>query len=432
VQWVRALQPRTVLAIGFVAFVLYAYPGYMSTDSVGQLTEARTGVFSDGNPPFMSAEWYVLDRIVAGPLLMLLFQGALFLGGLFALWRRIVEPRKAAWIAIAILLFPPVLTPMAVIWKDSQMAAYLVAGIAAMLDSRRRVRVIGLALLVIACALRHNALAAVGPLVLMLFEWTPGGRLWKRLAVVAGALVVAIGIVFAVGRVLTTNHIRLTPMFNDIVGVISFSDEMSDDEVRAALPGVPLAISSQFQPQTRILTEMRHGYLVMNGPERFFDAPKTDADWQAYAVAWKKLVLAHPREYLAYHWDNFLYLLGAQGESTVGPVWNQFLESPKQTNGINHAASPSWVQTMLGFHAFYWLADNTPLFRPYVYALVALLLLVLCCRDRLTFALFTSGLLYELSFFPIAAEADYRYSHWMITTVVIAAAILFVKRRRPA
>jgi hypothetical protein len=70
------------------------------------------------------------------------------------------------------------------------------------------------------------------------------------------------------------------------------------------------------------------------------------------------------------------------------------------------------------------------MFRPYVYALIALALLVLCARDRLTIGLYTSGLLYQLSFMPVNAEPDYRYSHWMITSVCIATVILFVRRMR--
>src|SRR5262245_1279945 len=91
----RNLSPRTILSIGFAGFVANAFPGYMSTDSVAQLDEARSGVFSDGHPPLMAAEWWVLDRIISGPVLMLLLQGSLFLGGLYVLLGRLLSPRAA-------------------------------------------------------------------------------------------------------------------------------------------------------------------------------------------------------------------------------------------------------------------------------------------------------------------------------------------------
>jgi len=168
-RFIRALQPRTVLIGAFTLFVIYGFPGYMSSDSVLQLTEARSGHFTDGNPPLMAAEWWLLDRIISGPLLMLLLQGALLLGGLYVLFRHLTTDKAAAWIAGTIFVFPPVLVTMAVIWKDSQMAAYLVAGTAALIQPRLRTRIIGIALLIAACSLRHNAVAAVIPLIAVLF-----------------------------------------------------------------------------------------------------------------------------------------------------------------------------------------------------------------------------------------------------------------------
>ncbi|MEO6773409.1 MAG: hypothetical protein ABI467_10380 [Kofleriaceae bacterium] len=427
---IGGLSPNAIAAFGFAAFVLYAYPGFMSTDSVNQLLEARHIAFSDGNPPLMSAEWMVLDRIISGPLLMLLLQGALFLGGLNALLRHFLSPARAAWVANAILLFPPVLATMAVIWKDAQMAAYLVAGIAAVLDRRRRVRVGGLVLLAVACALRHNAVAAVLPVVIILFEWNPGMRLRRRLAIVGVVVVLTIGAVLAVSRGLATTHVRITPMWNDIVGLIAYEDDLTDAEVREALPGVHLAIDHGLQVQARLLVAMRHGWLVMIGPERFFEVPENEAEWSAATSAWLALIKAHPAAYFAYHGDVFLHLLGADDDYLTGPVWNLFTESPQQATAIAHAASWSWLQHVVGFDVFYWLADHTPLFRPWIYAVIGLLLLITCCRDRVTFALLASGLGYQLSYFPIPVEPDCRYSHWMITSVVTAAAILFVQRWR--
>ena len=426
----RALSPRATLMLGFALFLVYAFPGYMSTDSVAQLLEARTGHFSDAHPPFMSAEWWVLDRIVSGPILMLLLQGALFLGGLYVLFQHVLSPRKAAWTAIGVLLFPPVLTTMAVIWKDSQMTAYLVAGIAAVIQPRLRVRLAGLGLLVAACALRHNALAAVVPLVATLFEWRPGLLWWKRLAIMGAAAVLTVGATFAVSRVLTAEHVKLTPAISDVVGVIAFADERSDDDLRYALRGTRLVVKERIQSQARYLCARHGAWRLTQGDERMFDLPQNEQEWSAMYRAWKELVLGDPGAYLAYHWDGFARIIGLHGEPVRAPVWNLFLESPKQMPAIDHIATYSEVQAVLGFRSFYWLADETPLFRPYVYALIALALLVLCCRDRVTFALYTSGLLYELSFFPVGADPDYRYSHWMVTSAVIATVILFVQRKR--
>jgi hypothetical protein len=429
-RWARALSPRAVLLGAFTLFMLYGFPGYMSSDSVLQLTEARSGHFSDGNPPLMAAEWWVLDKIISGPVLMLALQGALLLAGLYVLLRRFVEARPAAWTAGAVLLFPPVLVTMAVIWKDSQMAAYLVAGIAALIQPRLRTRLIGLALLVAACSIRHNAVAAVVPLIAVLFEWRQGLRWTKRLMIVAGMILV-VGISgFALTRVLAGKHVKLTPMFNDIVGVIGYTHDRSDDDLRTVLRGVPLAIDHGLQTQARMLVAMQHGWLVMVGRDPFFTPPRTEADWDALSRAWKELVTDDPAAYLEFHVDQFARLIHMTDDDLPGAVWNRFLESDEQLLWIDHDASFSWFQDKLGIGVFYTHDRHTPLFRPYLYIVIALILLVLCCRTALPFALYVSGFLYELSFFPVGVEPEYRYSHWLVTSIVVGTVILVIERAR--
>ncbi len=426
----RSLSPRTVLLVAFGGFLLYGFPGYMSSDSVLQLTEARTGHFSDGNPPLMAAEWWVLDKIISGPVLMFALQGALLLGGLYVLLRRFLDAKPAAWTAGAILLFPPVLVTMAVIWKDSQMAAYLVAGLAALIQPRLRTRLLGVGLLVAACSLRHNAVAAVVPLIAILFEWRQGLPWTKRLLIVLG-VTIAVGIGgFGITRVLAGKHVKLTPMFNDIAGVIAYTHDRSDDDLEQVLRDVPLAIDHGLQTQCRMLVAMQHGWLVMVGPDPFFRSPSSEQQWDAVTRAWKELVLGDPVAYLEFHADQFARLLHMTDDDLPGAVWNRFLEADVQLDWVDHDASFSWYQEKLGIGIFYPLDRHTPLFEPYIYVIIALILLVFLCRTALPFALFLSGFLYELSFFPVGVEPEFRYSHWMVTSIVIGTVVLFVQRRQ--
>lgn len=425
---VRSLRPRTVLIGAFVLFLLYGFPGYMSSDSVLQLSEAVAGKFSDGNPPLMAAEWMILDKIISGPLLMLCLQGGLLLGGLYYLFRRLLEPRGAAWVASGIFLFPPVMVVMAVIWKDSQMAAYLVAGTAALIHPRLRTRLLGLGLLVAACSLRHNAVAAAAPLIAILFEWRQGLRWTKRLAIVGGVVIVVGLAGFAVTRVLASKHVKLTPMFNDVVGVIAYSDHRSDDDLRQVLRGVPLAIDCCFQPQAQILAEQQHGWLVMQGPNAFFKPPHTEEEWAALDRAWRELILGDKRAYLAFHGDQMLRLLHYGDDDLPGAIWNRFLEADIQVTYVDHNASFSWFQERFGIGVLYKLDRYTPLFHPWIYAVIAILLMFLC-RSGLPLALYISGLLYELGYFPVGVEPEFRYSHWMVLATCIATVVLFLQRR---
>ena len=425
---VRSLPPRRILVFGFVVFVLYGFPGYMSTDSAQQLLETRTGVLGSTHPPIMAKEWGLLDAIVSGPLLMLLLQGLLFLGGVYVICQRFVAQRTAAWIAIALLLFPPVLTPMAVIWKDSQMAAYLVAGTAAMLNARLRVRLVGLGLLVVACALRHNAFGAVVPLVFFVFEWRPGIRWWKRIAILGAVAVASVGLAFGITQVLAVNHAKVTPVIADIAGVIAFTDQRSDEDLRYVLRGTKLVVQTGIQERARTLYRLGGPYRLTSGDDRLFDNPSSEEEWNAFGRAWKDLVFGDPVAYLESHWFLFARVIGLS-ELPRASVWNLFLEVTEHGKSISHDASRSGIQVWIG-QVCTWVAEETPFYRPFVYAVIAMALLLLCCRDRLSFGLFTSGLLYELSFFPTNADPDYRYSHWLIMSTCIATVIVFVQRWR--
>jgi hypothetical protein len=425
----RRLSPRFVLAAGFAVFLIYAFPGYMSTDSTAQLVEARTLVFSDAHPPLMAVQWALLDRIISGPLLMLLLQGALFLGGLYGIFLRLLSPRTAAWTAAVVFVFPPVMTCMAVIWKDSQMAAYLIAGTAAMLHPRVRIRVLGLGLFVIACALRHNAFAAVAPLVFFLFEWRQGINWWKRVAMMFGAAVIVVLLAFGLGRLLAVNHVKLTPVYPDIVGVMARTDDKSDEEWRYILRGTPLVHRTDIQARARKLHEMGGAWRIVASEHKLFNNARWPEEWDALSRVWNELVLGDPVAYLHAHWDTFAVVLGLRtGVLHTEPVWNLFLEERGTSTEVHQLSEWSRVQWWLGL-AFNWLDDHTVIFVPYVYAILALVLLALFARDRLTIGLLISALLYELSYFPASANPDYRYSHWMITSVVIATVILFIKRR---
>jgi len=427
---IRVLSPSCILALGFAVFVLYAYPGYMSTDSVHQLWEARTGELSNPHPPFMSALWKVLDGIVSGPLLMLLLQGGLCFGGLYTLLRRRVAPRVAAVLTLAIVFFPPVLTTMGVIWKDSQMAGFLIAGASALLSERRWIRVVGVGLLTAACATRHNALAATVPMIGLLFEWRPGLRWWKRYAISGATAIAAFVLAISINRALTVHTLFLSPAFVDIVGVLNHTHDRSDEELRHLLRGTPLRVRDNIQAKARAMYSPRNPYSIDHGDDRMFDAPTTLEHQQALTRAWKEIVTSDWSAYFAHRWAGYRELLAISDEPLWSPVYNAILQYADQPALIDHDGVTSSLQNYAGL-ALGWLATETPLFFPYVYVLLSFALLALLLRypDRVSFALLASGLLYELSFFFAGGTPDARYSHWMIACACIAAVLVAIRIR---
>src|SRR4030088_2811149 len=106
-------------ALGVVFAVASFFPGYMSPDSVSQLSQGRAMTFTDWHPPVMSFLWGLIDRIIAGPAGMLVLHNFMFWAGLGLFVHHLGFER--AWAATAILLtglFPPVLALLSTIWKD--------------------------------------------------------------------------------------------------------------------------------------------------------------------------------------------------------------------------------------------------------------------------------------------------------------------------
>lgn len=132
------MKPIVILAIGWCAFVLYAYPGIMAADSYAAFA-------GDSSPPLYAWIWSVLDYIVAGPFGMLAVQSIAFLAGAYLIAERIVPPRAAAICACIALLAPPTLPIMAVMWPHALFAGLALLGAGLVLRGARIAGAVALA-----------------------------------------------------------------------------------------------------------------------------------------------------------------------------------------------------------------------------------------------------------------------------------------------
>jgi hypothetical protein len=430
------LTPRAILLIGWVGMMLYAFPGYMSFDSVAQLFEARLGYFSDGHPPAMAGLWQNVDHLITGPLGMLIIQITCFLLGTYFVLRQRVQPRTAAICAVLVLWFPPIANTMGVIWKDSQMAAFLMLGTALMLAPRLRVRLVGLALLGLATALRYNALAMTFELVMLLFVWNPELRWWKRYAIAFVAF-----IVITLGARVVTTELTYSPRFMwhrsiallDIVGTIQYAPVLSDAELQRDLAGTPLIATTELQARARKIyrPEVSRTEQLWDATDKFFERPDNAAEREAVSRAWKTIVTSYPAAYLKYRSVVFFQLVQFDDTPLGSPVYFWFgdiQDLPRSAVYSDHDASPSRIQTLL-HQAMAWLGD-TWLFHVSLYCVIAILLLPLCRRDRIALALLSSGILGELFLFFIAPTVDVRYSFWLVLTTVLSLILVVAGRVR--
>lgn len=428
------MTPRRILLLGWLGAFLYAFPGYMSFDSVVQLEQARTGRFRDDHPPAMAALWQLTEVFVSGPVGMLVLQLTAFLVGTYLLFKTKMSERAAAIAASLVLVFPPVLNTMAVIWKDSQMAAYLVLGAALLLSPRRGGRLAGVFFLALATAMRHNALAMTLPLVVVLFTWTPSHRCWKRYAIAFATWI----LVTMSARVFTSQlagqhtymwHRSLALL--DIVGTLRFTEDMPDAELHRELAGTPLRYSVDLQRHTRdvINPEASPTHQLWDSTNSFFFEPKTHEERTAVARAWKSIVTAHPFAYARYRWIVFSQLTQLDDTAPGSPIycWFTDVQNPfGSRERIGHAAGPSGLQGNVQ-QAMFWIGD-TVLFHVSVYAVLALLLIPFAFRERTVVALLASAIVSEAALFVIAPTVDVRYSFWLVVGTLDAAILLVAIR----
>jgi hypothetical protein len=429
-----ALTPRQIALAGWLGFMVYAFPGYMSYDSVYQLQEARWDYYSDGHPPAMAELWRRVDYMLAGPLGMLVIQSVCFLAGAYLIFRTRMQPRGAALAAVLTLWFPPIAAFMAVIWKDSQMVAFIVLGLGLLLTSSRRLQITGLVVMALGTAMRHNALAMTLPLIGLLFVWNEAHPWWKRYAIAIVAWLAVTLAARAGSNALTDNHRYLwtnSIAMCDIAATLRYTEPtIPDDKLRELFDGARIWPDKDLHAVARRGDEEKDFVVaIWDSAYRMFAVPHNEAERDAVVRAWKRIVLTHPHEFLTYRWKLFQRLIGLTGDTGESPVYNWFtdIQDPYGSAArIDHDAAAGKIQNLLR-RAMHWIG-TTAVFRVIVYLALALLLLPFCVRDRLAFALIASGLSSEAILFLIAPTTDWRYSCWLILCTTFAAILIITRR----
>ncbi|MEP6860013.1 MAG: hypothetical protein ABJE66_05300 [Deltaproteobacteria bacterium] len=429
------MRPIWFLIASGVLTVMYAFPGHLNFDGAVQLEEARINRYDDWHPPLMARYWRELDKLIAGPLLMLLLQTALFLWGTYGLARTRFSARTSALIAGLLLLFPPVLAPMAAVWKDTQMAGWILAGTYLMLGVTWRRRIAGIAMLVLGAAVRDNALAALpGLLLVVVAVWTPIAW-WKRVALAAG-LTIAIGAMAVLANLATTDTrsyawAHSTGIY-DIAGTMCHATPMTDDEVRTELAGMELRQSGDLWKKLCASFNQLNWIPLVNQDTSPFVDTAGPAERDARRAAYFRVIREHPGAYARHRLDVMKLILGLTGETPEQPVIQTIAGTEGQIKMLKLGTQTSKFQRVVGRKLEKLANTNKMLFRPWVYVLLGLAMLGYAAvrRDGMIAGLIASGFLFEASYIVGAPGAGFRYSHWMIICVVLAMMFVFVDRFR--
>ncbi len=421
-EWIgRHVTGGHVLLGGWFVFFVYCYPGFMSYDSGVQLEQARgLQPMTNWHPPVMAVLWKLCDSIVAGPLLMLVIQSGALLVGIYLILRRQLSDRGAALAAVLILLSPPVIPPMGVIWKDSQMAGFLMLAIALLARQTRASIVAGCVLVWLGSAQRHNAAAATLPIVVLLFVWKDGITGWKRYAIASGVwLAITISAAMA-NRLLADQNedVFASLAMNDIAGVSCFQHGYTDADIRADAPGLPWQQDTDLIERTCKVYAPNATWLDLAGDGGVFRYPTTPEESAAVAAGWRNMIVKHPVAYLRHRFAVFL----AELRITIRDnfyLWPSFTDSAERSKRLEHDGAHSWLQSawmkVLVKLAF------TPVYWAWIYFVLGLIVLWLCRRERVALTVVLSGVMCEAGLFIAAPAIDYRYSHWMVTCTIVAA-----------
>lgn len=429
-----------MLVSAWLILVIYAFPGQMTQDSWDHLTEARKGIFTDLHPPAMNLLFKWADYVIAGPFLMLVGQSVALLLGLYRIFRRTFTARGAAWATFGLYLFPPVMLPMAVIWKDSWMAGFLALGTAALFGTRRWVRLLALAALFVATLVRYNALAATLPLIVLVFEWRPKQRPLKRYAIAAAAWLAVTLAASGTNMVLTDKpmYVWSSLAVYDIVGTFNYVDgELSDAELERVLAGTELLVHHDIHKTMRKLYTPKDFLPIVNDPKGTLwglpingtePAPRPVRD--AVARAWWDVITSHIGAYARHRLAVTGKVLSLGCARVPGAVtkrdafrWPNYAHEMGQGTGWSKLQD-KWTRLMK------WLWRNTPIFVPWIYALLSIVLIPLAWRHRDVLVLLFSGLVFESTLVLLAPSPDYRYSHWMIITCCVSIIVLTARRSR--
>jgi hypothetical protein len=410
-----AFAPVAALVVCWAALLFAAFhPGYMSVDSLVQYGQGLDGAFSNQHPPLGSIVLGLCGRLTGSPAGALALQLALVGGGFALLVGPAPRARRAAAVllTLAFLATPSTWATAVVLWKDVLLAGALLLACAAL---RARRTALALALLVVAALLRHDGLAAAGPLAAGAAFTSPALRSRSRRLGAAGA---------AIGAMLL-----LPPLLERAVRARDVwpAGQLFVYDLAGIAVREPGAFAGSLLSRQVTLDDVRERYTPFTGGPLMFARGPGDhvipfhelTHHRELAGEWLRAILAHPRAYLAHRLAVFAAALGAHRGAAFGPY-----HVGVDPNRWGLRADPGRLARALG--ALRDAARDGPLFRGWFWVALCAAVVALgarrAARDAVPLWIAASGLSYALVHLAIAVAAEFRYVYWTALAPFAAAA----------
>ena len=284
------------------------------------------------------------------------------------------------------------------------------------------------------------------PRQLQLFEREPdhaaASRGLRRYALATAAGLATTAAAFGLNAALTDREMHYwhsSLALHDIVGTLAHLDEdLPDAELRELLAGTDLLIQRDIHAAVRKVYSTREFFPILDSeqhalwkmPINGYD-PAPQAQRDAIGRAFRDTITTYPGAYVRHRLAVTAEVLGFGADPGAGAIAKRDFRYPDFANSYGIGTGWSKLQRKLT-RWMQHLVRHTPIFTPYVYAIVALLLLPLALRQRDVLALLLSGITLEGTLLLLAHGMDYRYSHWMMICTVVGAILLGVRRYRSA
>lgn len=442
-------------ALGALLSLSVFSPGFMSNDSISQLMQARSGDYTNIQPPLMSILWHYVDAIMMGQTGMLIIQNFLYWAGLALI---LLPFRHRPWVYFSVLivigLWPPSFLLQGAIWKDHLMSGFLLVAIGlatlsvmgrinSSASGVRHAAVLAgaTACVFLALMMRHNAVFAVFPMLYIIAgEAIPArhaeGRRaiieWRPMAAAAVATIAMFVVANAASDGLAKHHYKLSQLVAvfDILNIAAKTGVpaydattyplLSENFTDAALD--PAATYSNYDPCDAESAIKWSGSMWKLST----DEAAISQLWHAWFDAAK----SHPLVLLAYKADVFRCSLGVDEEmwsrSWYAPI---FFQVQGDIGSAGGGFSP--FQKAVADQAYYW--TMTPLYAVWIYFLLALTVALLGLfgkgpYDRLVFCIAMSGVMYQCGYLLIGLTAEFRYYIWLIMCSLLATALYLAPR----
>ncbi|MFL6688826.1 MAG: hypothetical protein ACJ8IR_01360 [Alphaproteobacteria bacterium] len=421
-------------------------PGHLSYDSVIQLLEGRTAIYSGWHPPVMSWLLGLGDWLLPGAALFVMAMALLFFGSLLSLlW---LMPR-ISWAAPVVaglcILTPQVLLYQGIVWKDVLFADSAVAGFVALahvplnwnLPLRRRL-LIAVAVLCFSVA----ALTRQNGLVLLPFSafalgwiarrngagaresWFAAGRFF---VCVVGLTVVA-SILFAERTAPdrgVSKEIRILE-FYDLIGGLSLDSALRVPELARSDPALLALMRSDGR---KLYSPVRSDTLVRS---QRLQAALAQAPDDILHRPWLGFVLQNPVLYLRERSEVFSWVFLTPDISLCVPYVVGLRGPPQAMSELGFQTRVSTRDKLMDNYGE--AVMGTPLFSHLTFLLLALWeIAFLLLRRRGPDMAFTSMLLgavaFCASFFFISIACDYRYFYVLDLAALSTLFYLFLDPR---